>query len=127
MLVKLADYVNNKDYTAWPTFNTLAADCGVGRRTVIRAIDAGRRMRIIKCLYRGGKKRGLGISNRYIFIFSHSANLTPCQDDMVPTSPQHGVRLTPYLLIDHLKDLLMLQRRRRLETAPSSPRKKGRG
>ena len=43
VLLKLADYVNSKDYTAWPSFTTLAADCGASLRTVVRAIDAARR------------------------------------------------------------------------------------
>jgi Helix-turn-helix domain len=89
VLLKLADYVNSKDYTAWPSFTTLAADCGASLRTVVRAIDAARRLRVLKCLYLGGMTRRGGTSNRYQFYVT-----TQCQpdtrsaDDLVPTSPR---------------------------------------
>jgi hypothetical protein len=91
VLVKLADYVHSETRTAWPAFETLAADTGVGRMTVIRAINTACRLGIVKRIKKGGKKGGRGISNLYVFDPRHSTNLRPCQhDDIVPTSPRHS-------------------------------------
>jgi hypothetical protein len=50
VLLRLVDYINSEDLTAWPAFDTLVDDLGVDRSTVIRAIN---RRKIIS-----GKARG---------------------------------------------------------------------
>jgi hypothetical protein len=52
VLCKLADYVNSESLVAWPSFDTLAADTGVSRRTVINAINSARKIGVIKRLDR---------------------------------------------------------------------------
>ena len=79
VLLRLVDYVNSDDFTAWPAFDTLADDVGVHRATVIRAINVGRKLGLLKRIYKGGKKSGRGISNRYVFVLDTVAGVQPCQ------------------------------------------------
>jgi hypothetical protein len=68
VLLKLVEYVNDQeDYTAWPSLSTLAADCRVGRMTVVRAIDAACKLGALKRIYHGGMTRRGGTSNRHQF------------------------------------------------------------
>jgi hypothetical protein len=91
VLCKLADYVNSESLVAWPSFDTLAADTGVSRRTVVNAINSARKIGVIKRLYKGALN-GRGRSNCYLFPLydRHSANFAPCQhvsaDDTVQTT-----------------------------------------
>jgi DNA-binding transcriptional MocR family regulator len=63
----LVDYINGDDFTAWPAFDTLADDLGIDRSTVIRAINAGRKAGLLERIYKVGKTRRGGTSNRYRF------------------------------------------------------------
>jgi helix-turn-helix protein len=68
VLLALVDAVNDKEgYTAWPAFDTLAERVGVDRRTAIRAINVGRKLRILQRIYKGGQTWRGGTSNRYRF------------------------------------------------------------
>ena len=95
VLCKLADYVNSESLVAWPSFDTLAADTGVSRRTVVNAINSARKIGVIKRLYKGALN-GRGRSNCYLFPLydRHSANFAPCQhvsaDDTVQTTTPHS-------------------------------------
>jgi hypothetical protein len=75
ILLRLVDYTNSKDFTAWPSFNTLANDLRLNRSTVIRAINAGRKVGLLKRTHRGGKTRRGGTSNSYIFDPHYDPNL----------------------------------------------------
>jgi hypothetical protein len=92
VLVRLAYYVNSEDYTAWPDFDTLTADTGVGRATVARAINEGRRLGIIRRIYKGGKKNGRGTSNRYIFLLNNRTQYHP--DTMSEEAANNKVSFT---------------------------------
>jgi Helix-turn-helix domain len=114
VLTTLAQYVNSEDHTAWPDFDTLAADTSVGRRTVIRAINAGRKLGIIRRIYKGGKRNGRGKSNRYIFMINreHSANLAPC-----PQNPADSADTVPFTS-EHSANYASTQCQLRLDTVP---------
>ena len=93
VLCRLANYVNSENLIAWPSFDTLAADTGVSRRTVINAINGGRKLGVIKRIYRGGKINGRGKSNAYRFPLygRHSANSAPSQGgDIVQMTTEHS-------------------------------------
>src|SRR5690348_12127005 len=105
VLGRLADYVNSETLYAWPSFDTLAADTGLGRRTVIRAINAARKIGVIKRLYKGAKLKGRARSNCYLFPLHerHSAHLAPCHqnhadnadsddDNTVPNRTPHSAK-----------------------------------
>jgi Helix-turn-helix domain len=79
ILLRLVDYINSEDFTAWPALDTLAADLGVHRSTAIRAVDVARKIGLLRRLYKGGKKRGRGTSNRYVFQLDTVAHAPPCQ------------------------------------------------
>jgi Helix-turn-helix domain len=67
VLDRLVDYLNSEDRTAWPAFDLLADDLGCDRSTVIRAINIGRKVGLLVRIYKGGKTRRGGTSNRYRF------------------------------------------------------------
>jgi DNA-binding GntR family transcriptional regulator len=67
----LTDYINRRDFIAWPDFDTLAENCDVDRRTVIRAINEGRKLGHIVRIRPGGWVAGKGVSNRYMFRLKH--------------------------------------------------------
>jgi Helix-turn-helix domain len=85
ILLRLVDYTNSKDFTAWPSFDALADDLRLSRRTVIRAINTGRKVGLLKRTLKGGKTRRGGTSNRYIFDPRYDPDLvtgvTPGQDE----------------------------------------------
>jgi hypothetical protein len=94
VLCKLADYVNSESLVAWPSFDRLAADTGVSRRTVVNAINAARKLGVVKRIYRGGKLNGKGRSNSYLFpIYEHSATVAQCHGDngdIVQSTTEHS-------------------------------------
>jgi hypothetical protein len=85
ILLRLVDYTNSKDFTAWPSFNTLADDLRLNRSTVIRAVNAGRKVGLLKRTRQGGKTRRGGTSNRYTFDPRYDPDLVagapPGQDE----------------------------------------------
>jgi hypothetical protein len=118
VLYRVIDYLNSETGVAWPSFDTLAADTGLSRRTVIRAINVARKAGVLKRIWKGGKARRGGVSNSYAF------NLHPVPDlvsgvslggeaDLVSGVTQPSVRrdpnlvsgVTPYLLNRSSNDL----------------------
>jgi hypothetical protein len=89
VLLRLVDYINGDDFTAWPAFDTLADDLGIDRSTVIRAINAGRKAGLLERIYKGGKTRRGGTSNRYRFNLDLVAGEPLGQP---PTQWQNGAR-----------------------------------
>jgi hypothetical protein len=76
VLMTLADYLNRDSFLAWPDFDTLADNCDMDRRTVIRAINEGRRLGHIKKVRQGGRglrPGGHGVSNQYAFLLRKDA------------------------------------------------------
>jgi hypothetical protein len=68
VLLVLVDYINDEEnYTAWPSFDTLAEDAGCHRLTAIKALNTGRRVGVVERVYKGGKYKRGGTSNRYRF------------------------------------------------------------
>jgi hypothetical protein len=68
VLLRLVDYINDEEgYTAWPSFDTLAEETGCHRLTAIKAINAGRKVGLVERVYKGGKFKRGGTSNRYRF------------------------------------------------------------
>jgi Helix-turn-helix domain len=127
VLLRLVDYINSNDFTAWPAFDTLAEDLGVDRSTVIRAINAGRKAGLLERIYKGGKTRRGGTSNRYRFNLDLVAAEPPGQgvrnNDLVArepstqwhaSTPPSGTPATQSSN-DHLNDHYIL------EAPPSSP------
>ena len=113
--------MNSESLVAWPSFDTLAADTGVSRRTAINAINSARKLGVIKRLYKGGKANGRGKSNSYLFPLydRHSANFAPCQPvpghDTVQMTTPHGAnddttqcKSCTLSSNDHLKDNLKI-------------------
>jgi hypothetical protein len=94
VLLKLVEYVNDQeDYTAWPSLNTLATDCGVGRMTVVRAIDAACEIGCLKRVHQGGKTRRGGTSNRYRFnVQTVKKDSSNSGSDQKPTQYQRETR-----------------------------------
>jgi Helix-turn-helix domain len=105
VLCRLADYVNSENLIAWPSFDTLAADTGLGKRTVIRAINSAKKLGVVRRLYKGGRLNGRGKSNAYLFPLHerHSAKLAPCHqnhadnadsddDNTVPNTTSHSAK-----------------------------------
>jgi hypothetical protein len=81
VLMTLADYVNRDSFLAWTDFDTLAENCDMDRRTVIRAINEGRRLGHIKRVRHGGR----GVSNQYAFLLRKDAERE--FDRVSPVSP----------------------------------------
>lgn len=114
VLMRLVDYVNSDDFTAWPAFDTLADDVGVHRATVIRAVNVGRKLGLLKRIKKGGKKNGRGIPNRYVFALDIVAGVQPCQvsrdNDIVageyPTQSQDSARHSSSPATQSSNDLL---------------------
>ena len=118
VLMRLVDYVHGDDFTAWPAFDTLAVDVGVHRATAIRAVNAGRKLGLLRRIKKGGKKKGRGISNRYVFTPDIVAGVQPCQpvrdNDIVAgeyltqsqDSARHSSRAATLSSNYHLKDNL---------------------
>jgi hypothetical protein len=101
VLLALVDAVNDKEgYTAWPAFDTLAERVGVDRRTAIRAINVGRKLRILQRIYKGGQTWRGGTSNRYRFcidpVSGESLGQRVPDDNLVsgqtPTQCQSGAQ-----------------------------------
>ena len=80
VLLRLVDYLHSDDRIAWPDFDTLAADVGVHRATAISAVNVAKKLEIVLRIKKGGKRRGRGISNRYVFRLDTVARQQPCQD-----------------------------------------------
>jgi hypothetical protein len=115
----LVDYINSEDRTAWPSFDTMAEDLGCDRRTVIRAINTARKVGILERVYKGGKTKRGGTSNRYRFNLDlvsrvplgEAPNLV---SDVSQPSVSRATDLvsgeSPNLLSDNLIDNLILER-----------------
>jgi hypothetical protein len=119
VLLALVDSVNDEeDYTAWPSFDGLAARTGVDRRTAIRAINIGRKLGLLQRIYKGGIKVGRNYTNRYRFLVDVVTGQTlrhnVTDGDEVSGETSRGVtpvldevsRQTPYNLRDNLRDNL---------------------
>jgi hypothetical protein len=127
----VVDYINSEDRTAWPSFDTMAADLGCDRSTVIRAINVGRKVGILERIYKGGKTRRGGTSNRYRFNLNLVAHAPPCDAPNLVAGVHQpsGWRATdlvagepPNLLRDNLIDNLILEREVCLEKKVVSER-----
>ena len=121
VLLRLVDYINSDSFTAWPAFDTLADDLDVDRSTVIRAINAGRKAGLLVRIYKGGKTRRGGTSNRYRFNLDLVAAEPPGQvvrdNDLVAREPstqwhastQPSGTPATQSANDHLNDHLILE------------------
>jgi hypothetical protein len=67
ILMVLVDYINSQSRIAYPDFDLLAEKTGYHRTTVIEAINAGRKAKIVHRLRKGGKVAGRGLANEYTF------------------------------------------------------------
>jgi hypothetical protein len=121
VLLRVVDYINSDDLTAWPAFDRLADDLDLDRSTVIRAINSGRKAGLLERIYKGGKTRRGGTSNRYRFNLDLVAAEPPGQvvrdNDLVAREPStqwhasarpSGTRATQSSN-DHLNDHLILE------------------
>jgi hypothetical protein len=121
VLLRVVDYINSDDLTAWPAFDRLADDLDLDRNTVIRAINSGRKAGLLERIYKGGKTRRGGTSNRYRFNLDLVAAEPPGQvvrdNDLVarePSTQWHASARpsgTPATQSsnDHLNDHLILE------------------
>jgi hypothetical protein len=114
VLLVLVERINDKEgYTAWPSFDTLADTSGWDRQTVIKAVNAGRKVGVVERTTRGGIYKRGGVSNRYRFpIDPVSGEILGRRADLVshetatpyPATPRPSIQrdtqssyLSPYL------------------------------
>ena len=87
----------------------------MSRSTVIRAINVARKVGLLKRIKKGGKKKGRGVSNRYVFAIDTVSGVTLCQPTNIVSgeattqcqaSSRHSVSGDTLSSKDHFNDLL---------------------
>lgn len=84
VLIKLADHANDKGI-CWPSYEHIAGQCEMSKRTVIRHIDELEKQGLIKVVQRKRNGEAHNRSNLYFLCLNHSDNLATDSDNLSKT------------------------------------------